>query len=1088
MAKSRTSKKGLTKKELLDEAIAKAVGAGKEHHLESVDFSDPNRPLTCLETDFPILPINQISRIEGSSGATRKPIYQMSKWWARRNSSVFRSMLIAAATRAPNDSSEAAKLVWDSYYGNHQKNEAFQKLKVADIFMGGGTTIVEGSRLGMQMYGNDLNPVAWFVVKNEMAQVDPKEVQKLLDHIEAEVKPQIMPFYACDCPRGHKGKWTQRSTGKVMGEKFDPLALKPAERLGYTYEGPEIIYTFWAKHGPCQSTECGHRTPIMSSPVIAYKTLTVKAWTDRRCQKCRGMYDIELDDARMAPSALFVVSPEEKPFTVISNEGKYSCPHCKHKYHDQAAVMKGESVNLGLAKNKKVELRLLIHPDWLKGSASKGHSGQPFGGCATDDAELTQAWNEVRQKNLKHIEVRGKLPVEIRCPDTNYVFRSDTGTVPKKSTFICMESTCGKQWDVLEAIRATQKTGPLASYAVQGYCPECDTNGIPYSGRFFDIPRTNIIDKANLEWHERRNRDLEDYWPKAELSNGWKTHGWSIPSHGYTHYWKMFNDRQLYVNTLLLKSLMSCNSVDMSAKEYVLGAFQQYLRNQCIYCFWNIKADQLEPMFSNNNYHPKSLPIENCVFGHLGRGNWYSCVEGIMEGLQWQKNPWELVSSEIIMDQFPDLHLRQSGKSEKVFPNDSIGQAVIWQGSATDCSPIPDGTLDMVITDPPFGDIMQYAELGDFFYVWLRLALLNSYPDYFKGEHAPKALEAVANPYRQEDPNLFYQRILTECWSVAFRKLKPAGILAFTFHHSEDEPWVAVLESLFEAGFYLEATFPIRSDETKGEGQFGSQLIEYDIIHVCRKRIEDTKQISWAAMRKRILQDVKQLQELLEHHHDAGLAEADLQVIRRGKALEYYSKHYGKVFVEKGREFTVREALLGINQLLDDQRDTTIEPPPIEAEPYTRQFLRLFSDKRKIERDQMHKFLRGTGVSPAEFEQRGWCTEKGKVYYAVSPSELAKQWKGVNRSILSRDFDQSMFLVGACYPDSGITVQTTLDSINFKPHPATGRILDWMTRHGSDKDAKAAAIRAKQLYDRWTSSNKAKVEEAQRTLFDNLED
>ena len=82
-------------------------------------------------------------------------------------------MLIAAATKAPDDHAEADKLVWDAYYGNHQKNEAFRKLKVADIFMGGGTTVVEGARLGMQMYGNDLNPVAWFVVKNELAHVDP---------------------------------------------------------------------------------------------------------------------------------------------------------------------------------------------------------------------------------------------------------------------------------------------------------------------------------------------------------------------------------------------------------------------------------------------------------------------------------------------------------------------------------------------------------------------------------------------------------------------------------------------------------------------------------------------------------------------------------------------------------------------------------------------------------------------------------------------------------------------------------------------------------------------------------------------------
>ena len=75
-----------SKKEKLAEQIAAAVGAGREVAVETVDFSDPNRPKTCLEVDFPILPINQIAAIEGNAG---KPIYQMSKWWARRRSSVF---------------------------------------------------------------------------------------------------------------------------------------------------------------------------------------------------------------------------------------------------------------------------------------------------------------------------------------------------------------------------------------------------------------------------------------------------------------------------------------------------------------------------------------------------------------------------------------------------------------------------------------------------------------------------------------------------------------------------------------------------------------------------------------------------------------------------------------------------------------------------------------------------------------------------------------------------------------------------------------------------------------------------------------
>src|SRR5262245_36796845 len=124
-------RRGETKPERLARAVAEAVGAGKIVRLETVDFADPNRPKTCLEVDFPILPINHIAGPEMSSGAAKKPIYTWQKWWARRSSHVFRAMLIAAATKAPNDRAEAAKLVWDAYYGNHQTNEAFRSLKVA---------------------------------------------------------------------------------------------------------------------------------------------------------------------------------------------------------------------------------------------------------------------------------------------------------------------------------------------------------------------------------------------------------------------------------------------------------------------------------------------------------------------------------------------------------------------------------------------------------------------------------------------------------------------------------------------------------------------------------------------------------------------------------------------------------------------------------------------------------------------------------------------------------------------------------------------------------------------------------------------
>src|SRR5258705_1970286 len=158
-----------SKKDVLSEQIGTAVGAGRKISVETVDFSDPNRPKTCLEVDFPIIPINQIATVEGNAS---KPIYQMSKWWARRRSSVFRSMLLAAAMKAPEDESKAAKAVWDVYYANHQKHGTLHHIKVADPFMGGGTTVVEGARLGLQTFGCDLNPIAWVITKTKMANVD----------------------------------------------------------------------------------------------------------------------------------------------------------------------------------------------------------------------------------------------------------------------------------------------------------------------------------------------------------------------------------------------------------------------------------------------------------------------------------------------------------------------------------------------------------------------------------------------------------------------------------------------------------------------------------------------------------------------------------------------------------------------------------------------------------------------------------------------------------------------------------------------------------------------------------------------------
>lgn len=1068
-----------TKKEQLAQEIAKAVGAGKVVAMETVDFNDPNRPKTCLEVDFPILPVNQVAIIEGNAG---KPIYQMSKWWARRRSSVFRSMLIAAATKAPVDKSHAAKLVWDNYYANHQKKGAFKHLKVADIFMGGGTTLVEGSRLGMQMIGNDLNPVAWFVVKQELANVDLEDVKRLLGDIEAEVKPQIMPYCYSDGPDGEKGMWTHIPTKHVMPVDFDPLSIPHEQRCEYSYEGPEIIYTFWAKHGPCQVTGCGHRTPIMKSPVMAVKTLSVKHW-EHSCTKCGGEFHVEENAARSAPEVPLYVAPSEYSFSVLDRTKGVVCPHCGH-----TAI-----VNLGKGKNKKVELSLLVHPQWLAGSPKQDINGQPFGGAAQDDAASTARWSQERASKIRLLEVRGTLPDEVTCPETKVTFKTDKGTVPKRATYSC--SACGTVQDVLATVKASGKTGPMAAYAVQGYAPRRDAAGKPYGGRFFaafDPTHARQYDAAAAEWEVRKDADLADYWPRSEVPYGFMTHmnNGGIPNHGFTHWWTMFNPRQLLIHAQLLKAITHSGDYKWEVREFVLGAYQQYLRNQNMFCFWDISRDCLAPHMSNNNYHPKTNAVENSVFPMLGRGNWASCVEGVIQGREWAANPWEAVSVDQLKQISSQLASSITGKSEKVYAGDGVDGAQIFQGSSTELNQILSGSIDLVITDPPFGGLLHYSELADFFYVWLRLALKDKYPFYFTADYTPKSLEAVANRAREpEDPDGFYQRLLTQCWREAHRLLKPSGILAFTFHHSEDEPWVAVLESLFDAGYYLEATYPIRSDETKGEGSkpgtFGSQTIEYDIIHVCRKRTEEPKPVSWGRMRREVMADVRQLQSMLENHAKEGLPAADIQVIRRGKALEYFSRHYGKVFVDEGRAITVKEALVGINQLIDEDADKGKEPPPVNAEPISRQFLRTFDGKVELARDQLQKFLKGSITTPDEFVQRGWCSEKSKIFTTTDPLDFARDWQGKHKRKLTSDLDQALVLIGACYDSSGINASDTLKNENFKPHVALKPLLEWLEKHSVNLSARNAASRAVSIFNNWAATQGPKP--LQASLFEGYE-
>ncbi|MCA3773802.1 MAG: DUF1156 domain-containing protein [Cutibacterium sp.] len=812
--------------------------------------------------------------------------------------------------------------------------------------------------------------------------------------------------------------------------------------------------------------------------MIAVKTLTVKSW-EHTCTSCKSGFDVEDTAARMAPDAPLFIADDEKKYSILDPKGRVTCPQCGHS----------EMVKLGKSRNKKVELSLLVHPRWLAGAKFVDARGFKYGGSTQDNAEATVSWNSDRAAEVKLLEVRGVLPDEVICPETGVSFATGKagGTVPSKAKFSC--ASCGTVNDVLAAVKTTKKNGPIAAYAIHAYSERRKASGAPYNGRFFapfGAQQARQINAAILEWEERRDFDLALYWPREEIPDGFMTthnNGDIKNGHGYYYWSDMFNARELLAHSLILRSIITVGSHDWATREYVLGCFQQYLRNNNNFTIWNMQADQLEPMFSNNNFHPKQTTVENCVFGEYGRGNWNGCARGILEGLEWARNPWDIVAkANLETGGAAHLAAEIAGKGIKVAINDPVCDADIACQSSTSLASVPTGSIDLIITDPPFGGLLHYSELSDFFYVWLKLALKDRYPELFSGPSTPKALEAVSNRAREpEDPDGFYKRILTDCWKEANRTLKPSGLMSFTFHHSADEPWIAVLESLFDAGFYLEATYPIRSDETKGEGAkpgtFGSQTIEYDIIHVCRKRTDEPRPVSWARMRREVLEDVRRLQQLLQNHAKEGLPEADIQVIKRGKALEYFSRHYGKVYVDEDRPISVKDALVGINQLIDETSGKGNEPPPVTAEPVTRQFLRIFDGASSQPRDQMQKFLRGSGMAPEEFEQRGWSKEEQKVFHVVSPLDLAQSWVGRHRRNMTSDYDQAMFLIGACYDGSGINAAETLKNENFRPHPALKALLEWHSRRGAKQEVRNAASRALSIYQNWENTHQDQVKQ-----------
>ncbi len=272
-----------------------------------------------IERKFPISEVNRIAEREAHAKRYYRPVYTMHKWWARRLGSVFRTIALYALTDEETLEQAEAEVgadlltfekseeerIWDLYLKDAQVGKG---KVVLDPMMGGGTSIVESLRLGADVIGCDLNPVAWFVVKKEIEPVDLDELDAAFEHLKETVALEILKYYKTTCPD--------------CGKEADAM------------------YYFWVKELAC--TNCGHPVPLFKDyRVASSRSVRVEHHPHVLCAECGADFapteaeprcpecDWEFDESEF----YHLLCPNcGGMFEARNYRAEHRCHHCGHAF------------------------------------------------------------------------------------------------------------------------------------------------------------------------------------------------------------------------------------------------------------------------------------------------------------------------------------------------------------------------------------------------------------------------------------------------------------------------------------------------------------------------------------------------------------------------------------------------------------------------------------------------------------------------------------------------------------------------------------------------------------------------------------
>lgn len=236
----------------------------------------------------------------------------------------------------------------------------------------------------------------------------------------------------------------------------------------------------------------------------------------------------------------------------------------------------------------------------------------------------------------------------------------------------------------------------------------------------------------------------------------------------------------------------------------------------------------------------------------------------------------------------------------------------------------------LVSTDPPYYDNIGYADLSDFFYVWLRQSLRNTYPKLFSTMLVPKHEELVATPYREDRGKDGAREFFEEGMFSTFKQVNKYArkdvpvTIYYAFKQSETETsndvestastgWETMLSAIIRAGFSITGTWPMRTEMANRNIASGKNALASSIVLVCRKRPEGAPM---GTRRDFVMALKRELPAALDELRSSNIAPVDLAQSAIGPGMGIYSR-FSQVLEADGSPMTVRAALQIINQELD---------------------------------------------------------------------------------------------------------------------------------------------------------------------------